>query len=235
MKHYILGGGTVICSVLAFHSWTMLTTPEDDSPPCDTSTSPSTSDSSRCMQKSFLGGIRPERLLNLNWSDRATKPLPDTVEASYQQALQTAQSLANQDQFELAIAAVSGVPKNSRHYEPAQQLQEDWARALVRQAVGACQQAQVTQAIALLKGVPAHSQAYAQAAQLRQNWTQQARIWNRAIAAQNAGDWQTAVDAIRQLEGSAMYQSLMVQQVLQRSLTNLYEPDPALVRLATNP
>jgi hypothetical protein len=171
----------------------------------------------------------PERLLEMQWGDR----LPSDLETVYDTLLQQAQVSASQEQFMQAIADTTGIPKNSRHYAMAQQLREDWARELMRQATRECQKANVTKAIAMLNAVPQSSQFHARATELKQLWTQHAKILKRAIAAKNTGNWQQAIDAVQSLEETPMYHSLLVQELLQKSLTKLHEPDRTLLQIAT--
>jgi hypothetical protein len=168
------------------------------------------------------------------WGNRHSQQLPEKLEAVYGDLLDQAQAAANREAFQEAMQQVSGIPKNSRHYALAQQLQEDWVREVVRQATTACQQARVTEAIALLDSIPAASQVSAQASELRQRWSQQAEILKRAMAAKAAGDWQAAIDAVQALEGTPMYHSVAVQSLLQQAMTSLYEPDASLLDIAVS-
>ncbi|MBD2020183.1 hypothetical protein H6F43_08285 [Leptolyngbya sp. FACHB-36] len=129
---------------------------------------------------------------------------------------------------------ISGIPKNSRHYEMAQRLQEDWSRELLRQATNYCRQAKVETAVSMLSTIPATSQLHDRVTELRQRWSKQAKVLDQAIAAKDAEDWQQAISAIKSLEGSPMYHSLPVQELLQQAMTNLYEPEESLTEIATS-
>jgi hypothetical protein len=175
----------------------------------------------------------PEPLFDLQWGDRKPNQLPRKMEAMYDDLLNQAQASASRDHFTEAISTIAGIPKNSRHYETAQQLQEDWSRELMRQASNQWQQAQMKAAISTLSHIPATSQLGDRVTELKQRWKQQAIVLERAISAKKAGDWQKVIDTVRSLEGSPMYHSLPVQALLQQAITNLYEPDHTLLQIAT--
>ncbi|WP_206754547.1 hypothetical protein, partial [Leptolyngbya sp. FACHB-36] len=148
--------------------------------------------------------------------------------------LKQAQASASRDQIADAMNGISGIPKNSRHYEMAQRLQEDWSRELLRQATNYCRQAKVETAVSMLSTIPATSQLHDRVTELRQRWSKQAKVLDQAIAAKDAEDWQQAISAIKSLEGSPMYHSLPVQELLQQAMTNLYEPEESLTEIATS-
>ncbi len=155
------------------------------------------------------------------------------METVYSNLLEQAQASAKQNQFTQAITTLAGIPKNSRHYEMAQQLQEDWSQELVGQASSSYQQAQLTTAITTLSAIPATSRSHDRAMELQNRWKQQSAQLNRAIAAKKSGDWQAEINAIQSLEGTPLYQTLPVQELLQQAISNRYEPDPTLLRIAT--
>lgn len=184
----------------------------------------------------------PEQLDHHQWSDRfigqlqnneQPDKLPDKVEAMYADLLNQAQAAASRDQFPQAVKIVAGIPKNSQHYPLVQQLQEDWSRELVRQATNHCQQAEVATAIALVDSIPDTSQWHDRGTELKLKWSQQNKLFKQAIAAKSAQNWQGAIDAIQSLEGSPLYNSLPVQELLQQAMIKRYEPDAALLKIAT--
>ena len=180
----------------------------------------------------------PEQLSDHQWSDQLqsqeqSDKLPSQMEAVYADLLNQAQAAASRDQLTEAVNTVAGIPKNSRHYELVQQLQEDWSQELMRQAASHIQQAEVAPAIALLNSIPETSQWHDRGAELRQRWSQQAKLLNQAVAAKSAEDWQGVIDATKLLEGSPLYNSLPVQELLQQAMTKRYEPDAALLKIAT--
>ncbi|MCY7321409.1 MAG: hypothetical protein LH660_06305, partial [Phormidesmis sp. CAN_BIN36] len=180
----------------------------------------------------------PEKLSNHQWSDQLQSQeqpdkLPSEMEAVYADLLTQAQASASRDQLTEAVNTVAGIPKNSQHYELVQQLQEDWSQELMRQATSHIQQAEIKPAIALLNSIPETSQWHDRGTELRQRWTQQAKLLNQATAAKSAEDWQGVIDATKSLEGSPLYNSLPVQELLQQAMTKRYEPDAALLQIAT--
>lgn len=181
----------------------------------------------------------PEQLSSHQWSDQLqsqeqSDKLPSEMEAVYADLLNQAQAAASRDQLTEAVNTVAGIPKNSQHYELVQQLQEDWSQELMRQATSHIQQAEVAPAIALLDSIPETSQWHDRGTELSQRWSQQAKLFNRATAAKSAADWQGVIDAIKSLEGSPLYNSLPVQELLQQAMTKRYEPNAALLKIATS-
>ncbi len=184
----------------------------------------------------------PEQLDHHQWSDRSIghlqtneqlDKLPDKVEAMYADLLNQAQAAASRDQFPQAVKIVAGIPKNSQHYELVQQLQEDWSRELLRQATNHCQQAEVATAIALIDSIPDTSQWHDRGTELKLKWSQQNKLFEQAMAAKSAQNWQGTIDAIQSLEGTPLYDSLPVQELLQQAMVKRYEPDPSLLKIAT--
>jgi hypothetical protein len=154
------------------------------------------------------------------------------MEAVYDNLLAQAQALVGRDQLTQAVDLIAGIPKNSQHYGMARQLQEDWSRELLRQAASECQQGRVGKAILMLDTIPSNSQLHDRIAELRQRWSKQDKLLQQAIALKKAGDWQGVVDTIKTLEGAPMYQSLLVQGLLQQGVTQLYKPDAAMLQVA---
>ncbi|NJP09711.1 MAG: hypothetical protein HC866_09655 [Leptolyngbyaceae cyanobacterium RU_5_1] len=244
MNRQVLSGGTIVCSAMIFYGWAQSSASNPNSPECsDRSAKPASSRPSKqstdakkhCSQLPTIEmGINiPEQLLNLQWGNRKSNQLGNNIETVYDNLIKQAQTLASRNQPMQAIAKIAGIPRNSRHYEMAQQLQEDWSRELLRQATGECQQARVAKALSMLNAIPATSRSRNRATELRRHWSQQAGFLNRAIAARKTGNWQGVIDAIQLLEGAPMYHSLLVQGLLQQAMTNLYEPDAVMLQTAT--
>jgi hypothetical protein len=159
-----------------------------------------------------------------------SRQLPNAIEETYDELLQQAQDMASHNRFTEALTTAAGIPKNSRHYDLAQQLQEDWSQELLQRAVAQCQQGQMTEAISLLKLVPSTSPQHQRATELQGRWHRQASLLNRAIAAKQAGDWQAVAQALKPLEGTPVYQSAPVQTLLQRSIQESYGSNRALLQ-----
>ncbi|MBD3881832.1 hypothetical protein IFO70_08705 [Phormidium tenue FACHB-886] len=157
--------------------------------------------------------------------------LPNTIEKTYRGLLEQAQTMAGDDRFSEALATVTGIPKNSKYYNLAQQLQEDWSQELLQRAISECQQGQITTAISLLNIVPHVSEQHGRVVELRNKWQQQASALNQAIAAKQAQDWQGVAEALKQIEGTPLYQSSPVQTLLQQSIQKLYSPDQSLLNI----
>jgi hypothetical protein len=87
-------------------------------------------------------------------------------------------------------------------------------------------------AMAMLSAIPPTSQRYARANELHDRWSQQSILLNQAIAAKEVGDWQGVMNALKALEGVQLYQSAMVQELLQQATHRAYASDAALLQLA---
>lgn len=237
MSRRILSGGAIVCSAIMVYGWSQSAASEVNPPECEPqagTTNQASQQKKQCVQKA--GGIlaiaeAPMRLLNLQWGN-SSQQLPGKMETVYHNLLAEAQAEANQDRFDAAIAKLAGIPKNSHHYEMAERLRNDWSREILRHATSHCQQARVDQAIAMLNAIPATSEFHDRASELRQRWTDQDKLFDRAVAAQKAGNWQGAIDAIQALEGTPLYNSLAVQDLLQLAMTKLYEPDETLLQIS---
>lgn len=228
-----VSSGMIICSGLLIYSWAQ---PSSSKPETrDTEATSKVTETEKQTQTASHPASKavPERNSKPQWSNHRLDQLPNHLESMYNDLLKQAQTAASRDQLVDAVKTIAGIPKNSRHYEMAQQLQEDWSRELVRQATNSCRQAQVETAISMLDAIPPTSQLHDRVAELRQRWAQQAKQFDKAIAAKQVKDWEAAIAAIQSLEGSPMYHSLPVQDVLQQAMTKLYEPDAALVNIAT--
>lgn len=232
-RRLLISGGALLSSAFGVYGW-MTVSPSIPAPIPFAGTQAADTDKTSPTGASVEKTSTPERLTQIEWNDRQLETLPDSMEASYKNALEQAQEIAGQNQLTDAINTIAGIPKNSRHFAMAQQLQDDWSRELLRQAINECQQARVGKAIAMLDAIPTTSQLHAHVSELRQTWSQQGELLNQAIIAKRLGNWQETIDAIKQLEGSPMYHSLQIQQLLQQALIRLYEPDPMLLQIATS-
>jgi hypothetical protein len=233
----VASSGMIVCSAMLINQAFQATVSEASPQPCEGPSNVSES-SNHCPQVIPQSvSVPPEPLANHQWSDLfglqgQSDKLPAQMEATYSDLLNQAQASASRDQLTEAVKIIAGIPKNSRHHELAQQLEDDWSRELVRQATTRFQQADITTAIALLENIPNTSEWHDRTAELRDRWSQQARVYDRAVAAKSARDWQGAINAIKLLEGSPIYNSLPVQELLQQAMIKLYEPDPSLVQIA---
>ncbi len=229
--------GMIVCTALLINSGSQAAVSEVSIQTCEkVSDGVEVSRCSPTVQHSTTAS--PEQLSEHQWSNQLqsqeqSDKLPSEMESVYADLLNQAQAAASRDQLTEALNTVAGIPKNSQHYELMQQLQEDWSQELMRQATNHIQQAEVAPAIALLNSIPETSQWHDRGAELRQRWSQQAKLLNQAVAAKSAEDWQGVIDATKSLEGSPLYNSLPVQELLQQAMTKRYEPDAALLKIAT--
>jgi hypothetical protein len=238
MTHKIFRRGTIACSAIIIYSAVQPSTSASATQECHgQSITPLAQVLKRVKHACMLENIAmppqaaPESLLNANWSDRRLNKLPKTVEALYSNSLEQAQVIANRNQPAAAIRKIAGIPKNSQHFKVAQQLQEDWSQELLQQATRECHQARVARAITMLNQIPSpHLQT--RILELRQSWQQQGQWLNRAIAAKNANDWQGMINALDQLEETPLYNSVLVQGLLQQATSKLYEPDATMLQVA---
>ena len=238
MSRQVLERGVLACSALALYGWSQPSVSEPITQHDCKPASKVSSAKSSCVQgsksnaASRISSAAPEKLVNGQWSDRSNNPLPDKMEAVYGDLLTQAQALVARSQFTQAVDLIGGIPKNSRHYGMAQQLQEDWSRELLRQATSECEQAHMGKALSMLDAIPSTNQVHDRVAELQQRWSKQGTVLQRAIALKQAGDWQGVTDTIKALEGAPMYQSLLVQGLLQQAMTQLYKPDAAMLQIA---
>ena len=238
MKSQLLNSGALVCSAMVIYGWAQAAASEPDRPICDAPQSalPAIADNCSPVKHPPNLGSVPEKLLSLQWgnqrSAQVSTPMPIGMESLYEKRLEQAQVAANREQFSQAIDAVVGIPKNSRHYELAQRLQADWTQEIVRQATEHCQKAQMKEAITLLETIPSDSGIIEQAQELQESWQKQSELWQRAIAAKDREDWQGVITTLKLLEDTPLYQSLPVQDLMQQAITQLYEPDQKLLRVA---
>jgi hypothetical protein len=239
----VASSGMILCSAVLINLGLEAAGSETSTKPCDPiSTTSDTKNNCQPIPTAQQGGaVTPEAAPNPQWSDRFAEQLsvnkqpdklPKEVETTYSELLNRAQAAASHDQLTAAVETVAGIPKNSQYYEVAQQLEEDWSKELVRQATNHFQQAEVTTSIALLDKIPETSEWHDRGTELKQQWEKQAQLLNRAKTAKSAEDWQGTINAIKALEGSPLYNSLPVQELLQQAMIKRYEPDPALLQIA---
>jgi hypothetical protein len=237
MSNRVLATGTVVCSAIAFYGWAQPSTHSSNCNHQPQGTPPkSTTDiQQQCAAegKPIVTGNTPERLLHLLWGNRGTEQLPKEIEASYESRLQQSQKLADREQFAPALSMIAGIPTNSHHYQAAQQFQEDWSQELLERANRAWKKAEVNSAQTLLKAIPETSSLRNRVMEMQTRLSQQTKTWNRAIAAQKSNNWQGTINAIKELEGTPLYNSLAVQNLLQEAIVKLYEPDQNMLQIAT--
>ncbi|EKQ69972.1 hypothetical protein OsccyDRAFT_0226 [Leptolyngbyaceae cyanobacterium JSC-12] len=246
MNRRILEYGTLACSAIIVYGWVNSSVFKTEISNCkkqsqSTSTVSPEKDNHKaeltkhCLQKASLATAYdiPRQLFNIQWRWSESILLPKNTEAVYDELLLQAQSLASRNQFAEAIKLLAGVPKNSRHYQTVQQLEEDWSRELFRQANEHYQHAQIVTAIARLDAIPSMSQLHSRSMELRQRWSSHHRLVNQAIAANKSGNWQGAIQAIQSLEGTPVYHSVTVQSLLQQAMAEFYKPDATFLEVAT--
>jgi hypothetical protein len=243
MNRRILGSGAIVCSAMVI--WAQHAAPEVGIDNCgnELATPPSAEKRSNraqhCSDKkatpmiSNAPGFLPLSALWSNIRGIQSSRLPGKMEAVYSKLLEQAQAAANRNQLVNAVASVAGIPKNSQHYAMAQQLQEDWSQELLQRATNYYQQADLARAIALLKAIPPTSQRYAHAAEMQGRWSQEAALFKQAAAARSARNWQGVINALKTLEGRPLYNTPPVQELLQLAMKKLFEPDAALMQLAS--
>lgn len=232
----VASSGMILCSAMLINLGLEATGSETPPQPCDAATD------HHCQTPAPSQiTVTPESKAQPQWSDRfveqlkvsqPAEKLPQEVETTYSELLNRAQAAASRDQLTIAVETVSGIPKNSQSYEVAQQLEEDWSKELVRQATNHFQQAEVTTSIALIDKIPESSDWHDRGTELKQQWKKQAELLNQAKSAKSSEDWQGTINAIKSLEGTPLYHSLPVQELLQQAMINRYEPDPALLQIA---
>lgn len=221
----------IFCSAMLIHTELQATGSESTAQPCNPALTPDASNGCQSTAQQRME-VAPEPALTQQWSQSSPDKLPKEVETTYSELLNQAQAAASRDQLTTAVDTVAGIPKNSQHYELAQQLEAGWSQELVRQAASHFHQAEVATAIAMVEKIPATSQWRDRGIEMKQQWQQQAKLFNRARSAKSVKDWQGTINAIKAMEGLPLYNSLPVQELLQQALINRYEPDPMLLKLA---
>lgn len=243
MNRQLVNGGTIACSAILLSGWIQPFTSNDSDKCVDPLANKDSTNSANhvgnskkhCLQRANLRLQLnpPEGFFNLQWGNRRVNQLPEKIEAVYASQLEKAQSLVDRERLAQAVSTITGIPKNSRHYGKAQRLQEDWSQELMRRAKNYYQQGQIKAAMTLLTAIPSTSPLHDRVSELRQNWSQQAKILNQALVARKIGDWQTTISALQSLEGLPIYNSVLVQDLLQQAMMKLYEPDKTLLEIAT--
>lgn len=248
MNHRVVGGGVIACSAIIAYGWVQSALPQGVNECAgewignlsSTFTGQATEKNQRrCSYGALVTSIAaPERIRsNAQFSDRLSNSrldkLPNSVEQVYSQLLEQAHTAANRDRLAEAIASAASIPKNSRHYDVAQRLQEDWSQELLQRASNCYQQADLTMAVTMLSAIPQTSQRHDRAVDLHQRWSQQAVLLNQALAAREAENWHGAMNALKALEGTQLYQSAPVQELLQQATNRSLTPNETLLQLAS--
>jgi hypothetical protein len=173
-----------------------------------------------------------EFLSDRQWSGYSDR-LPISIESMYSNLLEQAQTAVEEARYADAVALISGIPKNSQHYEIAQQLQNDWSQELLQQSTKFYQQGDLVRALSVLKTIPPTSQQHDRAVELHERWSNHAVWFERALAAREAQDWNGAIVAIEALEGTPLYHSVLVQEILQESISSMLRPNDRLMQIAS--
>ncbi|MDX2239074.1 MAG: hypothetical protein NW224_00145 [Leptolyngbyaceae cyanobacterium bins.302] len=240
MRYRVLEGGAIACSTVFIWGWASPPGLDSGSEICESpsATTPTKTPSLRqnCLQKSglFSGGIVPESIFNLRWGgDQTNRPIKE-LENVYETVLTQAQETAKRDRLPEAIISLGGIPKNSRHYPLAKQLQDDWSRELLQRATQQHQQANLSVALKLLNTIPSVSQHYSHAMELSKQWRWEATLMNRINQAKAAGNWNAVANVLKQLEGTSLYQSTLIQKIVQDAMSQQWQPDSHLMQIASD-
>jgi hypothetical protein len=243
MNRWILGSGAIVTSAIAMYGWHFSSMSSDAIDEGKQLSETIPSGFSASFHNGGEQGIHRKIIpmisnaleflsFDRQWSNSSDR-LPASMEGMYRDLLQQAQTAAEEAQFAKAVTLVSGVPKNSRHYEMAQQLQNDWSQELLQQATKLYQQADIAGALSILENIPPTYQEYARTVELSDRWRNHAQWFEQAMAAQAAKDWSTTIAAINALEGTPLYHSVVVQEALQESISNMLKPDDRLMQIAS--
>jgi len=242
MNQRIIGRGAIACSTVVMAQWIPPFGIQLPDSACQKETEPGTTSSAagattaskKCSSNGIFALMErlPERF-KLQWSQSRSQRLPGSIERKYQQLIEQAQTLAGENRVAEAIVLMNAIPKNSRHFDVAYQLQETWSQEMLYEATNRYQQADLTTALKLLEAIPATSSQYPQATQLKRKWQQDAAKMQRAIAASKAGNWEQVIQQLEAFQGTPLFQSLPVQELLQLALIKVLEPDPALLEIAS--
>lgn len=248
MNHRVIGGGVIACSAIVAYGWVQSAIPQGVNECAgkwvgnlsSTLTGKGTKKiQGSCSYSALVSSIAaPEQIRsNIQFSGRLGNSrldkLPNSVEQVYGQLLEQAHTAANHDRLAEAIASATSIPKNSRHYDMAQRLQEDWSQELLQRASNCYQQADLTMAMTMLSAIPQTSQRHDRAVDLHQRWSQQVVLLNQALSATEAEDWHGAMNALKALEGTQLYQSAPVQELLQQATNRFLTPNETLLQLAS--
>jgi len=234
MSYRRLESGAIACSAVVLWGWVAppYTNPEQ---PCNSSDQPQ-SDAQNCTSThSFsLQNVIPEKMSQLFWrSDQAHHVAPE-LEQVYEKLINNAQQSISRDRMIEALSSLGGIPKNSQHYALAKRLQNDWSQELLQRATQQHQQANIETALKLLRTIPPTSEQYSHAQELMNQWSQEATQLQRAQAAQRKGQWTEVISLLEPLAGRPLYQSSTVQAMLQEAIYRQFEPNNALMQVATS-
>lgn len=233
MDRRVLGSGAIVCSALVL--WSQPSAPESQHSDCDEGSATCTATKARQQpQPSILPPLnRAIESLPIEWGGGTGKErLPDSMENLYANLLQQAQAAASENKLAIALTTVSGIPNNSEHHSEAKQLQESWAQALLERGNSHYQQGDVDAALSLLNAIPPTSDRFERAQELQIRWNQQAALLDQAKSAREVEDWQSVLAAIESLEGTPLYNSQPVQQLLQQAIYRAYRSGESLMQLA---
>lgn len=235
MDRRVLGGGAIVCSALVL--WSQPSAPESQQD-CDEGEGLATCTTRQARQQPQTSILPPEinraiESLPIEWGGRTgAEQLPDSMENLYADLLAQAQAAASENKLAIALTTVSGIPNNSEHHSKAKQLQESWAQALLERGNSHYQQGDVDAALSMLNAIPPTSDRFERAQELQIRWNQQAALLDQAKSAREAEDWQSVLAAIESLEGTPLYDSQPVQQLLQQAIYRAYRSGESLMQLA---
>lgn len=160
--------------------------------------------------------------------------IPVEHEQFYQQMVEKAKDLQKQDQPIEAIAQVTGIPTNSKHFPAARSLQESLSKQILDQAQAQHRQGNPAKAIALLKSIPAATSIATTAQALKTTWRLENQHLQAVQKAMESQNWSEAMRHIEQLKGTETFNSPRVQSALQQAI-NATEPSIVTVRPVVNP
>lgn len=244
MNRKVLGGGAIVCSAVVIYGAAHPLAQKLGIEHCEADEA-TNSQSSETLTKQAEESCSREgtipvisdlpQLLPFTAQSRRLQanPLPKEMETVYSNLLEQGQAAAHRDRLADAIASIAGIPKNSQHYDMAQQLQQDWSQELLQRALDRYQQADLAMAQSMLKAIPANTPQYTRAAELRDRWSQEATLLEQAKAAKAAQDWEKVVNTLNALEGTPLYYSLPVQELLLQAMNKRFEADETLLQAAS--
>ncbi|WP_088893903.1 hypothetical protein [Leptolyngbya ohadii] len=241
MNHRILECGAIACSTVVIAQWLPAFNVQLPSSNCSKEPEPEPASaaadratvSPKCSSSGILSLMErlPEQF-KLQWSQTNSR-LPGNIEREYQQLIEQAQTLAGQNRLAEAIVLMNSIPKNSRYFDMAYEMQETWSQEALHEASSRYQQAEISAALKLLEAIPATSSQYPQVVQFKQKWQQDAVRMQQAIAASKTGNWQQVIEQLEALQGKSLFQSLRVQELLQLAMIKVLEPEPELLKIAS--
>lgn len=163
---------------------------------------------------------------------QAQGQIPNDLENLYGNLLEHAKAKANSDRLEQAVRDVSGIPKNSRYSQPAQQFQEVWSKDLLQLASEKYRQADLEHALSILKTIPPSSSIYKHAQELIATWSEHAKQLNQVAEASTKGNWSKVLQTLEPLKDTELYTSPRLQALLQTAIDNAFGPSEAVYRMS---